>query len=201
MPRPRPSGRRADRQRLVRQGRPVPADPGRAGRGRLALRRGHARCSPRPPRSSPPARRRRRRRGPTATTARCSNEKDLDIVLIATPDHWHALPMIAAVRGRGGRLRPEADQRRRGRGPGDARRGAQARPRRAGRHPAPEHAAPDRGPRHASSRRASSARSPTSRSTAITTCGPAATRPTPRRPPNLDYEMWTGPAPDAALQR
>src|SRR6202020_1863254 len=25
------------------------------------------------------------------------NEKDLDIVLIATPDHWHALPMIAAV--------------------------------------------------------------------------------------------------------
>src|ERR1035437_2369606 len=24
-------------------------------------------------------------------------EKDLDIVLIGTPDHWHALPMIAAL--------------------------------------------------------------------------------------------------------
>ena len=41
--------------------------------------------------------RRRRSRAPTPTIATMLKEKDLDIVLIATPDHWHALPMIAAV--------------------------------------------------------------------------------------------------------
>ena len=35
------------------------------------------------------------------------NERDLDIVLIAPPDHWHALPMIAAAKaGIDGRNRP-----------------------------------------------------------------------------------------------
>ena len=68
-------------------------------------------------------------------------------MLIATPDHWHALPMIAAVRGGRRRLRAEADQRRRRRGPGDAGRGAQAQARRAGRHAAAQHAALIEGPR------------------------------------------------------
>ena len=36
-------------------------------------------------------------RGPTATTARCSRSRTSTSCSIATPDHWHALPMIAAV--------------------------------------------------------------------------------------------------------
>ena len=64
-----------DRLRLVRQGRPAPADPGRAGRGRLALRRRQEDARPRPPRSSPTARPRRRPRAPTPTTARCSRRR------------------------------------------------------------------------------------------------------------------------------
>ena len=64
----------------------------------------------------------------------------------------HARPLACAAddrrrRGRGRCLLPEADQRRCHRRAGDARRRAQARPRGAGGHPAPQHAAPGRGPR------------------------------------------------------
>ena len=89
--------RRPDRLRLVRQVRPVPADPGRAGRGRLALRRRSRRCSPRPPRWSPPRQASKKKPRTYGDYREMLKEKDLDIVLIGTPDHWHALPMIAAV--------------------------------------------------------------------------------------------------------
>ncbi len=60
----------------------------------------------------------------------------------------HARSLARAADDRGGQgrlrhLRPEADQRRRPRGPGDAGGGAQVQARRPGRHAAPQHAAPD----------------------------------------------------------
>ncbi len=188
--------RRPDRLRLVRQERPVPAHPGRAGRGRLALRRRSRSSSPRPPRSSSQRQSsKEKRRGCTATTARCSRRRTSTSCSSARPTTGTPCTMIAAVRGRGRRLRAEADQRRRARGRGDARRRPQAQARRAGRHAAQEHAAPDRGARRRSSTPACSARSATSRSAATTTCGPTATRRSQPVPDYLDYEMWTGPAP------
>jgi len=37
-------------------------------------------------------------------------EKDLDIVLVGSPDHWHSLQMIAAVEAGADVYCPEADQ-------------------------------------------------------------------------------------------
>ena len=54
------------------------------------------------------------------------DRKDIDAVVIATPDHWHAIQMIAACRGGQGRLRREAavDDDRRGPAPWSTRRGS-----------------------------------------------------------------------------
>ena len=86
-------------------------------------------------------------------------EKDLDIVLIATPDHWHALPMIAAVEAGADVYvqKPISVDVVEGQAMLAAARKHEAR--RAGRHAAPQHAASDRGPRHDRQAKASSARS------------------------------------------
>ena len=63
------------------------------------------------------------------------DRKDIDAVVIASPDHWHAIQTITACKAGQGCLRREAlvgDDRRR---PGDGRRGPQVRANRPGRHP------------------------------------------------------------------
>ncbi len=88
------------------------------------------------------------------------DQKDVDIALIATPG---SLARAADDRGGQGRLRhlrPEADQRRHPRGPGDAGGGAQVQARRPGRHAAPQHAAPDHRPRSHRPRRQARHRRP-----------------------------------------
>ncbi len=97
--------------------------------------------------------------------------------------------------GRRRRLLPEADQRGRGGGPGDARRRPQIQSRRADRHAAAQHAAPDRSARPDREARANSARSGWWKSTVTTTCATRAIRPIAHRRTISTTNMWTGPAP------
>ncbi len=56
---------------------------------------------------------------------RLLEEKDIDVVINATPDHWHALPTVDGLPGGQGRLRGEAHLRRRRRGQEDSGSGAE----------------------------------------------------------------------------
>jgi hypothetical protein len=56
-----------------------------------------ATCCPTPPTWSPRAKFPKRNRALYRDYREMLKEKDLDIVLVGTPDHWHALAMIAAL--------------------------------------------------------------------------------------------------------
>ena len=122
-------------------------------------------------------------------------EKDLDIVLVATPDHWHALPMIAAVEAGADVYvqKPISVDVVEGQAMLAAARKHQ--PRGAGGHAAAQHAAPGRGPRPDPPRRQAGQDRAGGDLLLLSHARPRAIRPTRPRPPELDYEMWTGPAP------
>ena len=123
-------------------------------------------------------------------------EKDLDIVLIATPDHWHALPMIAAVEAgadvyvqkpisvdvvEGQAMVAAARKHKRVVQVGTQRRST-------------PHL--DRGHATGSSSEGKLGKIGLRRDLLLLPhARQRATRPTPTPPENLDYEMWTGPAP------
>ena len=90
--------RRPDRLRLVRQDAICSASS-RSRRwkwSRCAM--SIKRCSPTPPSMVASGRPRKKKPRTYGDYREMLEEKDLDVVLVATPDHWHALPMIAAVK-------------------------------------------------------------------------------------------------------
>ena len=187
--------RRPDRLRLVRQVRPLPADPGRAGRGRLALRRRQEDAG------------RGRRDGRHAAG------------LEEEAAHLRRLPRDA--QGEGPRHRPDrharplarpADDRRRARpGPtstcqkpisvdvveGQAMLAAARKHKRVVQVGTQRRSTPHLIEARDTDHQGGQARQdrPASRSTATTTCAPASNPPDTAPPEYLDYEMWTGPAP------
>ena len=121
------------------------------------------------------------------------DRKDIDAVCIATPDHWHAIITLAALRGRQGRLlREAADAQHPRGGRGDAG-GRRQQARAANRLDA----AVDR--RSSASPASWCATAPSARSQRVE-CSfgdPAVPCDLPEEPmePGLDWNLWVGPAP------
>ena len=194
---PRLHRRRHDGPRPPRR---LPRPEGRAGRRRL--RRGHD-----APRGRQEARSRRRyaEQIKSGTYKGCAayndfrellGRKDIDAVVIATPDHWHAIPAIEACKAKQGHLLREAAVADDPRGQGDDRRGAQARPRLPDRQPAAHRVR--RHVPHGRAKYVRSGRIGKVKTVHVGVGGPSKPCDLPEETPEpgLDWDRWLGPAPE-----
>ena len=127
---------------------------------------------------------------------RLLDDREIDAVVVVTPDHWHAIPTVRALRGGQGRLRREAAELQRGRGTRDGRRVDEAQARQPDGQSHPQRHAELPAGRRA---RAVGHGSDASRACTVWKTSPtepeAVTAEPPTVPAELDYDFWLGPAP------
>ena len=123
------------------------------------------------------------------------DDKDIDAITIATPNHWHSLMTDLGLPGGQGRLRREADQPRGLRGPALRRGGAAVQAHRAARHAAAQRA--PAGPAEiAAVQSGKYGKLLVSKGYCCKPRWSIGTRPTGTPPAELDFDLWLGPAPE-----